>query len=79
MKPVPNWKIGEGDASARRKDGVFAAFVFEHKKAAYAVRRIEGGHTVWLSTAYKGVVRCFNTLQAAMDAADKSWPLEQHA
>ena len=81
MKPRKNWKIANGAASARRTDGVCAGYIFSNKpKTPYGVFRARsvptrrGDTLLWLSTRTYAA-RCFRTLQAAMEAADKAWPL----
>lgn len=81
MKPRKNWRIAEGGASARRTDGVHAGFLFAHKpETPYGVFRARqeptrrGDKSEWLSTRTK-TARCFRNLEAAMEAADKAWPL----
>jgi len=79
MKPRKNWTIADGAASARRTDGVVAAFVFSHHEQPYAVYRHfqgeRGRQQEWLSAGRTpGTARRFRTLDKAMDAADKVWP-----
>lgn len=75
MKPRTNWTINNGGATARRSDGVLAYYDLDLGDFAYAVSRIENGMKAWLSTI-TGRVRTFRTLAGAMEAADRSWPLE---
>jgi hypothetical protein len=81
MKPRAGWKIAEGAASARRTDGVCAGYLFTHKPAtpygAFRARQEptrRGDKYEWLSTRTM-TARCFRTLQAAMEATDKQWPM----
>lgn len=81
MKPRKNWTIAEGGASARRTDGVCAGYLFIHKPAppygAFRSRKEptrRGDTSEWLSTRTM-TARCFRTLEVAMEAADKQWPM----
>jgi hypothetical protein len=71
MKPRPNWTIAEGGASARRTDGVTAGFMFLGEDKPYGARR--GAEDL---TAGSRVPRKFSTLDKAMEAADKIWPVQ---
>jgi hypothetical protein len=78
MKPRPGWTIADGNASARRKDGVVAGFEFPYDEKPYAVKRQRisprrGKTDEWLIIRGKSLT--FRTLEKAMEAADKTWPL----
>lgn len=80
MKPRKGWVIGPGSASARRRDGVFAGFIFSHRLTPFAAYRPRqslkrGRVDEWLAGT-TGVARCFRTLEAVMIAVDKAWPLK---
>ncbi len=79
MKPRAGWTIAEGGASARRKDGVTAAFHFLGQPKPYAAQRPyssprQGRAMEYLRRTGALVPTGFRTLEAAMAAADQKWP-----
>lgn len=79
MKPRPSWKIADGNASARRTDGVVAGFYFLGEEKPYGVKRPyqsprQGMLMEFLRPVGSLTAKKFRTLTAAMEAADKAWP-----
>lgn len=77
------WEV-TGDYLAERTDGVIAKCVFSGKLPYAVMRRLKKPrkvpfskrveHFEWMAGRAKSC-RTFGTLKAAMDAADKTWPL----
>lgn len=75
MKPKSMvWKEFNGGNWAERSDGVTAEFRMGHSEFPYVVSRGRGKKFEWLAGKMKAV-RAFKTLESAMKAADKAWPL----
>lgn len=80
-KPRTGWKILPGGASARRGDGITAGFCFLGSAKPYAVYRKRQSERLgivdeYMRTAVGASLRSYSTLQTAMEAADRYWPVE---